>query len=221
MRKFALLCAMLMLFNALAFGQTRKVTGQVKDEKGDPVPFASVKLQGTKKGVSADASGFFSIDLSEKDPILIIYSQGFQEKPFPVGNDNFINDELSSTGQLKEVVITTALGQTQKKTKTGYSTSTFSSEAINKIAPTSILDGLQGKIAGAEISTTGGQPGSSSKVILRGYGVIGGGNNQPLYVIDGVPLSDARLGSSEADGLDFGNGMNDINPNDVENITVL
>lgn len=221
MRNIASLCAVLMLLCTLAFGQTRKVTGQVKDERGDPVPFASVKIQGTTRGVSADANGFFAIEVSGNDRVLVISSQGLQEKSFPVGNNNVIDVQLASTGQLKEVVITTALGQTQRKTKTGYSTATFNNESINKIAPVSVLDGLQGKIAGAEISTTGGQPGSSSKVILRGYGVIGGGGNQPLYVIDGVPLSDARLGSSDADGLDFGNGLNDINPNDVENITVL
>jgi TonB-linked SusC/RagA family outer membrane protein len=100
-----------------------------------------------------------------------------------------------------------------------------------------MLDGLQGKVAGAEISSTGG-PGAATKVILRGYGVISGGNNQPLYVIDGVPLSDAQFQSNDnlafggsnpllygnnpfTNVQNFGNGMNDINPNDIESITIL
>ena len=92
---------------------------------------------------------------------------------------------------LSEVVVT-ALGQAQNKNKVGYSTATFNTAAINKDAPVGLMDGLQGKIAGAEISNTGG-PGSSTKVVLRGFGVIAGGSNQPLYVIDGVPLSDAQF----------------------------
>ncbi|HYH14531.1 MAG TPA: SusC/RagA family TonB-linked outer membrane protein, partial [Flavisolibacter sp.] len=119
-----------------------------------------------------------------------------------------------------EAVVVTALGQTRSKSKVGYSANSFNSEAINRSAPVNVLDGLQGRIAGADISTTGGQPGSSTKVVLRGYGVLGDGN-QPLYVIDGVPLNDARLGSSSSGGVDFGNGLNDINPNDIESITVL
>lgn len=221
MRKIASLCALLMLFCASAFGQTRKITGQVKDEKGDPVPFASIKVQGSSKGTSADASGFFSLDITDQDKVLEISSQGFAAKTVTIGAENVVNIDLASTGQLSEVVITTALGQRQTKVKTGYSSSTFNNEDLNRVAPVSVFDGLQGKVAGADISTTGGQPGASSKVVLRGYGVIGGGGNQPLYVVDGVPITDSRLGSSDVDGLDFGNGINDINPNDIENITIL
>jgi outer membrane receptor protein involved in Fe transport len=92
-----------------------------------------------------------------------------------------------------------------------------------------MLDGLQGKIAGAEITNTGG-PGSSTKVVLRGFGIIAGGDNQPLFVIDGVPLTNAQLqnntnlaaaGNIFTNTQDFGNGMNDINPNDIETLTVL
>ena len=116
----------------------------------------------------------------------------------------------------------TALGQTQSKAKVGYATQTFNTGVINKDGASGILDGLEGKIAGAEISTTGG-PGSSTKVVLRGYGVIAGTNNQPLYVIDGVPMSDGIFQGSTngTDGSDYGNGMNNVNPNDVESITIL
>jgi outer membrane receptor protein involved in Fe transport len=89
---------------------------------------------------------------------------------------------------------------------------------INRTAPVGMLDGIAGKVAGANISNIGG-PGASTKVVLRGYGIIGGGNNQPLYVVDGIPLSDAQPGLSG--NTDFGNGMTSINPNDIENITIL
>src|SRR5262249_19592455 len=129
---------------------------------------------------------------------------------------------------LSEVVVT-ALGQTQQKAKVGYATASFNNATITKNAPVGLLDGLQGKIAGAEITNTGG-PGSSTKVVLRGFGIIAGGDNQPLFVVDGVPMSNAQFqnntslaaaGNPFTNTQDFGNGMNDINPNDIENITVL
>ncbi|HEY0433137.1 MAG TPA: TonB-dependent receptor plug domain-containing protein, partial [Chitinophagaceae bacterium] len=159
---------------------------------------------------------------------LLVTSTGHKAQTLPAtgGVVNFLL--ARDAGQLTEVVVT-ALGQSQNKAKLGYSTATFNSAAINKNAPVGMLDGLQGKIAGAEISNTGG-PGSSTKVILRGIGVIAGGNNQPLYVIDGVPLSDAQFqantslaaaGNPFTNTQDFGNGMNDVNPSDIESITVL
>ncbi|MEO6869176.1 MAG: SusC/RagA family TonB-linked outer membrane protein, partial [Ginsengibacter sp.] len=140
-----------------------------------------------------------------------------------VGSGNEISIVVKSQQNVLEEVVVTALGQTSKKAKLGYSTSTFNSETINRTANVSALDALSGKIAGAEISNTGG-PGSSTKVILRGYGVIAGGSNQPLYVVDGVPLTDTRQGSSEiklTTQHDFGNSASDINPNDIASITVL
>ncbi len=100
---------------------------------------------------------------------------------------------------MNEVVVV-ALGQSKSKAKVGYSTATFNSEAINKVSPVSMMDGLSGKVAGADISNVSGTPGGSTKVVLRGYGVIGGGNNQPLYVIDGIPLSDATINIGGAGG---------------------
>ncbi|MEI9944455.1 MAG: SusC/RagA family TonB-linked outer membrane protein [Chitinophagaceae bacterium] len=229
MRKIAFLSKMLMLccailYTVLAYAQTRTITGKVADDKGDPVPFASIKVKGTSAGASADANGNFLLKVSG-NPTLVISSQGFQTAETEVGSSNVINLTLKAvTGQLQEVIVTTALGQNTRKAKVGYATTTFGSNEITKSAPANLLDGLSGKIAGANISKTGG-PGSSTKVVLRGYGIIGGGNNQPLYVIDGIPYNDSRIGSTVSTAasahLDFGNALNDINPNDIESLTVL
>lgn len=216
MRKILALLAMLMLNIAFVFAQTRVVTGKITDDSGAVVPFATVTETGTRNAVTADANGNYSINISDKGR-LTFTSTGFQAKTStPAGNS--LDLVLTKGGQLQEVVVT-ALGQSRSKTKIGYATSSFNSDQITRGAPANALDALSGKIAGANISKTGG-PGSSTKVIVRGYGVIGGGNNQPLYVVDGIPLSDARLGSDD-NNIDFGNGLNDINPNDIENITVL
>ncbi len=224
---------MLMLSGALAFAQSRLVTGKVVDEKGGPVNGASVIIKGTPRGVPANAAGEFSISAKPND-VLVITATDYGKVEMKVGNENNLAVTLKSASNVMEEVVVTALGQTSKKAKVGYATTTFTSEAINRTANVNAFDGLAGKIPGAEISNTGG-PGSSTKIIMRGYGVLTEGGNQPLYVIDGVPLTDARLsaGSNVLAGAnnvgtvgltgqnDFGNGANDINPNDIESITVL
>jgi len=230
MRKILLMVAMLFAFVAITSGQTRTVTGEVKDEQGNPIPFATVKVKGSKQAIAADQSGKFSISIPE-GAVLIFSGAGFEVHEMNTGTQTSISTVLRAQESLKEVVVT-ALGQVKSKAKVGYSTTTFNTENINKVAPLGALDALQGKIAGADISTVSGTPGSSTKVVLRGYGVISGGNNQPLYVIDGVPLTDARPASSgdvpiggaraaSDAGYDYGNGLNYINPNDIETITVL
>ena len=235
MKRFLTLLTMLMLCGALASAQNRLVTGKVLDDKGDPVVGASVIIKGTSRGIPANTAGEFSISVKPSD-VLVITAANFGKSEVKVGDQNNLSIVLKPAANVMEEVVVTALGQTSKKAKVGYSTTTFNSEAINRTATVNAFAGLAGKIPGAEISSTGG-PGSSTKIILRGYGVIAGGGNQPLYVIDGVPLSDARSGSSGGEVLpvaasnnatiglttqnDFGNSSGDINPNDIESITVL
>jgi TonB-linked SusC/RagA family outer membrane protein len=213
---------MLMLFSATFFAtaQSQPVSGKVLNAKGEPVPFATIKIKGKKTTVSADAAGVFSIT-AVKGQTLLVSAVNYSELEVPVtGTDLSITMPIKETA-LSEVVVT-ALGQTQNKAKVGYSTQTFNTGTINKNGATGALDGLEGKVAGADISNIGG-PGASTKVVLRGYGVIAGGNNQPLYVVDGVPLSDGQFQNNNGgvDGVDFGNGMNNINPNDIESISIL
>ena len=223
MRRFFSLFAVLMLCGIWALAQNRVVSGTVKDERGRPVPFASVKIKGTSTGSAADQEGMYKIT-APNGSTLAISAAGFQPMEVRVGNDPLINITLRVQGELSEVIVT-ALGQTRSKDKVGYATATFKAEDVIRSAPVSALDGLQGRVPGAEISTIGGQPGSSSKIILRGYSSFTSGNNQALIVVDGVPFNNARLGSFNdflnSGGADFGNGLNDLNPNDIENISIL
>lgn len=216
MRKIASLLAVLMLVCALAFGQTRTVTGTVLDANKNPVPFATITESGTKKGTSADMNGNFTIKVSPNSK-LSVSASGFATQTITPDGNTAVITLARGEGILQEVVVT-ALGQTKSKAKVGYAITSLNNEAINRASPANPLDALAGKIPGANISKTGG-PNSSSKVILRGYGVIAGAGNQPLYVIDGVPLTDARFGATT--NYDFGQTIADINPNDIENISVL
>ena len=191
MGKRLLLFAVLLLFGVWSFSQNpRRITGQVKDESG-PVSFATITETNTSNSVTSDVNGNFKITITGNQ--ITITAVDHTAQTIAVSSDVANITLVRSGGQLQEVVVT-AFGQTRSKAKVGYASSTFNSEAITRTAPVSPLDALQGKIAGADISHIGG-PGASTKVVLRGYGVIAGGSNQPLYVVDGVPLSDARFGS--------------------------
>ena len=224
---------MLAMFCVTSFAQNKQVTGKVVDDKGGPVSGASVIIKGTSRGVPANADGVFTIT-AKPGEVLVVSATNFTNTEVRVGNQSNMMVTLKPGSNVMEEVVITALGQSSKKAKVGYATTTFNSETINRNANINAFDGLAGKIPGAEISNTGG-PGSSTKIVMRGYGVLTEGGNQPLYVIDGVPLTDARLSSGSnvlagannvgTVGLtgqnDFGNGANDINPNDIESITVL
>src|SRR5579862_296924 len=221
MRKFSLILGLLFLLSDFVFGQAKLVTGRILNSQGRPVPFASVRLKGTKQGVGADADGNFSIRAKAGD-VLVVSAADINSSEISVSGDPVLSITVNEkVGNLSEVVVT-ALGQSQSKAKLGYSTTTFNTAVINKNGAVGALDGLEGKVAGADISSIGG-PGASTKVVLRSYGIIAGGNNQPLYVIDGVPLSDAQFQNNTGgvDAVDFGNGMNNINPNDIESISIL
>jgi TonB-linked SusC/RagA family outer membrane protein len=220
-----LLFMLLVFVSFSVYAQNELVSGKITNPRGEPVSFATVTVKGTKTSAVAEADGSFKIKAS-RGQTLVVSATSYTTRNFQLdqltGNEVVLQPGQTS---LNEVVVV-ALGQSKSKAKVGYSTATFNSETINKVSPVSMLDGLQGKVAGADISNVSGTPGGSTKVILRGYGVIGGGNNQPLYVIDGIPLSDATISIGGAGGngpalTDYGNGMADVNPNDIESITVL
>ena len=223
MRNLLIMLCVFISFSALA--QNEMASGKISNPKGEPVSFATVAVKGTKITAVADADGSFRIK-ARPGQTLVISAASYTMRDFVLpgltGNDVILQPGSAS---MNEVVVV-ALGQSKSKARVGYSTQTFNSDVINKVSPVSMMDGLSGKVAGADISNVSGTPGGSTKVVLRGYGVIGGGNNQPLYVIDGIPLSDGTVNIGVAGGngpalTDYGNGMTDINPNDIESITVL
>jgi TonB-linked SusC/RagA family outer membrane protein len=219
-------CIWVLIISVQLLAQNRVITGRVTDAQGRPVSYATVTVKGTKTSVSADENGNFSIQAAPNS-ILVFSASGYTASETNIGDRTSVNGTLANAAALQEVVVT-ALGQTRAKDKVGYATSSFRSDDVNRSAPVSPLDGLQGRVAGAEISTVGGQPGSSTKIILRGYSSFstsGGSENQALIVVDGVPFNNSRLGSFNdflnSGGADFGNGLNDLNPGDIENITIL
>ena len=205
MRKIASLLTVLMLLCAFAFAQTRNVTGQVKNDKGDNVPFATVSETGnTKNATKADADGFFSIKIKEGST-LTISATGHESKTVAPGS-GVVNVVLVTTGAMTEVVVTTALGVKRRPKEIGYANTTVKNEQLTVGKSPNIGAALSGKVAGLTIYNTNQSVNSSPRIVLRGNRSITG-ENQALIVLDGVAVPS--------------NTISYLNPNDIENITVL
>lgn len=198
---------MLLFAGTMALGQTKTVTGRVTDDQGNPVPFASVKVQGTRVGASADADGRFSIKAAE-GATLVISATDMKEQTSKVGSGNTVSVsmERSSSTQIKDVVVTTALGVKKQAKELGYATTRVTNDELTKAKPVNIGAGLSGKVAGLSISQPNSGVGNDVRVVLRGNRSLAG-NNQPILVVDGAIVS-----------IGF---LNSINPNDVETLNIL
>lgn len=221
MRKIASLFAVLMLCTTLAFAQTRTVTGQVKDAKGDPVPFANITVKGTNTGVSADASGNFKIEVKEGES-LIVTSASFAEQEIKIGTGATVAITLQPQGNLQEVVVT-ALGIRRTRNQTPYAAQTVAGDDVNRARNTNFVQNLSGRVAGLDIKQTNTM-GGSTNAIIRGNKSLTG-SSQALFVVDGVPYSNGNTNTANQQtgrgGYDYGNAAADINPDDIASITVL
>jgi TonB-linked SusC/RagA family outer membrane protein len=222
MASFALLCV---LFTQTAFSQTKTISGTVSDEKGSPLQGATVTVKGSKGGVTTGADGTFHLTASATARTLVISSVGFTQQEVAIGDQTSITVALiTSNVSLNEVVII-GYGTARKKDLTG-SVTTVSSKEFNQGVITSPDQLMQNKVAGLEIVSNSGQPGSATTVKIRGNSSIRGVGN-PLYVIDGVILDGrtARPSVNIATGgfgqLPEENPLIYINPFDIQDITVL
>lgn len=204
MRKIVSLLSVLMLISALAFAQTRTVTGTVKDERNNPVPFATVTEAGTKNATQADAEGNFTIRVAANARLTISGSGFLSQTVTPTGN--VANVTLSNNGQMSEVVVTTALGIKREEKSLGYSTATVSSNTLNISKPVNVAQGLIGQVSGAQISVINNGVSPQVRVQLRGERHINS-DNQPLIIVDGMEVRSDFLSS--------------INPEDVDNVSIL
>ena len=198
-----------------------KVSGTVlSQEDGQPIIGAAVKVDGTSTGMLTDVNGRFSLTLPEGKNQLTISYLGYQSKT--VAAKNGMRVFLASDSQVLQDVVVTAMGIKRSAKALGYSATAVDGDKIAAARTADIMSSLQGKVAGVQISSSASDPGSSNSVIIRGISSLSG-TNQPLYVIDGVPMNNSAVYSSDGlnSGYDFGNGANAVNPDDVENMTIL
>jgi len=213
-----LLLVLLLLVSGFTFAQ-QTISGLVTDEAGVPLPGATVVVNQTNNGTTTDFDGNFSISASDGQSISISFV-GYQTLSIVVGDGADYNVSLQPNSLLDEVVVT-ALGLSREKKSLGYSVSEISGDNINTVKDHNIASSLTGKIAGVNI-TQSGSIGSGSRITIRGNNSIGG-NTQALIVVDGVPINADGIdsGGSVYNSQVTGGGITDINPNDVESISVL
>src|SRR5688500_631020 len=228
MRKFLLVCltAVFSFAYGESWAQERTVTGKITStEDGSPLPGVNVVLKGTSVGTVSDVTGTFTLGVPATGGTLVFSFIGLVSQEIEVGTRSTIDVTMAQdVRQLSEVVVT-AIGIERSEKTLGYSATKVDERAITQGRSFSAMNSLQGKIAGVNISSSSGAPGASTKVIIRGYSSLSG-NNSPLYVVDGVPINNnASIFYDESNSIqrtqDFGNRANDINPDDIENITVL
>lgn len=209
-----------LLFSAICFGQNVEVTGQVtEDGSNSPVARVTVTQKGTQNATTTNESGFFSI----KVPIgstLTFSSIGYGTKEVEVTGTT-INTSLVNQSQDLNAVVVTALGIRKEKKALSYAVSEVKGDELTQARSTNIANQLQGKVAGLNISQTATGPGGSARIIIRGNGSISG-NNQPLIVVDGIPMDNSNQGSAGMwGGSDKGDGISSLNPDEIESMSVL
>ncbi|NJO68012.1 MAG: SusC/RagA family TonB-linked outer membrane protein, partial [Bacteroidetes bacterium] len=222
MRRFLLLIVLALTGWIGIAAQTVQVRGKVTSaEDGTPLPGATVVVKGSTVGTTADIDGNYVLNVPSGTGTLVFSYVGMTTLEQEMGGRTTIDVALEPSATGLEEVVVTALGIRKSEKNLGYAATSVSSDDITASGSRNAMNALQGKVAGINISSASGQPGSSSRVLLRGFSSLGG-NNQPLYVVDGVPISNRLIGDTDInEGMDFGNRANDINPEDIESITVL
>lgn len=199
----------------------RTVTGTVTgEEDGTPVPGVNVIVKGTSAGTVTDIDGKYQIGVPEEGGVLVFSFIGLATEEVEIGNQSTVNMVMTADiKQLTEIVVT-AIGVTREEKSLGYALQAVDGDDIAQAREPNLVNALQGKIAGAQITSSSGAVGASSRIVLRGASSLGG-NNQPLFVVDGIPISNANFGGTGTSGVDRGNGAADVNPEDIASISVL
>lgn len=200
--------------------QTTVSSGTVIDGGGEPVIGASVSVKGTTVGTITDIDGEFTLNVPKGKDILVFSLIGLRSVEHKASSNMQIVMEEDS--RLLDEVVVTALGIKRSEKALGFAATNISSEDLTKNRSTDLISGLSGRVAGVQIAKSSQTPGSSTSVVIRGFSSLSG-NNQPLYIIDGTPLTNKATYSNDGlnNSYDFGNGANAINPEDIASMTIL
>lgn len=217
---------LLQLFCIIGWGQTTKYTSQLLDVEQQPIPYATVKVMGIENYTITDENGFFSLETNLTDFDLDISSIGFQSKRIKV-----VNGEISRTINLEsateelEGIVVTALGIERERQSLTSAVTKVSAAQLTEVPLTNLVNSLAGQVAGVQITNGSSGVGSSSRIVIRGENSLSG-SNQPLFVIDGVPISNEQITSDLVNNgslqeVDYGNGAAEISPDDIASISIL
>jgi TonB-linked SusC/RagA family outer membrane protein len=218
--KKILLIVWLSSFSLASYAQSREVTGVVKDaDSNTELPGVNILLKGTTVGTITNTDGKFSISVPSKEAVLVVSFIGMKSREVAVGNQTVFSVLLESETELLMEVAVTALGFEQDKDVQGATSSKVSGVALARSGETGVINGLAGRASGVQISRSSGDPGAGSYIQIRGQSTITG-DNQPLVIIDGIPMSNSSIGEN-AGGVRQQSRLNDLNPNDIADVQIL
>ena len=204
--------------------QNVTVTGVVTNEAKQPIVGATVIQEGTSRGATTDSKGRFTLNISDRNATLQVSFIGMATQSVPVSGKTSLEIVLKEEAVSVGEVVVTALGIKREAKALGYAVSSVGKEDLTAGRESNIMQAMIGKVAGVDISTTTAGPTGSSRVLIRGNSQLSG-SNLPLYVIDGMPVDNSQLQGADGkwggSGFDFGDVMSSINPEDIENVTIL
>ncbi len=206
-----------------AHAQERTIDGSVVDAQTNPIPGVNVLVKGTNQGTISDIDGKYRITVTNDAEALVFSFVGYETLVVPIGTQSIIDVDLTEDArQLGEVVVT-ALGVERETKALGYAVEEVQGTSITQARETNLVNSLSGRVAGVNVTGSSTTVGGSARITIRGESSLNINKNQPLFIVDGVPINNNVVGSSGSGNLetDYGNGAGEINPDDVESISVL
>jgi len=218
--KKLLFTACLALYAVFGFAQTRTVTGNVtSSEDGSPLIGVTVMEKGTTNGVITGANGDYSISLTDETATLEFSFIGMESQEIATTGRTVIDLVMESSSTELDEVVVTAMGLSRAKKTLGYSVQDVDNEQLSDVKPMNMVNAISGKVAGVQITNATGAVGGASRIVIRGESSFT--NSQPLWVVDGTPFINFDSDKGPMDGADYGNGALDIDPSNIESISVL
>ena len=229
MKKIALLLVFFAIGLQVLMAQTKEISGTVtSSDDGGSIPGVSVSVKGTTLGTITDMDGAFRLKVPQDAKSLVFSFVGMTSQEVAIGNQTKFNVKMSSENISVDEVVVTALGVSREKKSLGFAVQDVKGEELVRAKENNIINSLTGKVSGVQITNSSGAVGASSRIVIRGASSLGG-SNQPLFIVDGVAISNSEFGNADGlgagtngnGGANRGNGASDINPDDIENISVL
>jgi len=217
---------MLLLNFTLAFAQDKTISGRVTDaENGDPLPGVSIYIKDTGNGTTSNLEGDFKLTVPSENSVLVFTYIGMKTKEVVVGNQSQLDISLQSGLKELNEVLVTALGIEREKQSLASSIAKVDSRQLTDVPMTNLVNSMAGQVAGVQVTNGSSGVGSSSRITIRGQNSLTG-SNQPLFVVDGVPISNEQITSDLVNNgslqeVDYGNGGAEINPDDIASISIL
>ncbi|WP_455532028.1 SusC/RagA family TonB-linked outer membrane protein [Segatella salivae] len=220
-KRLFMFLAGLFLSIGMAVAQTQVTGTVVSGEDGEPIVGASVKVSGTKTGTITDVDGKFALNVPEGTKLVVTYL-GMRPKTVNASVSGAMKIKLDPDNKVLDEVVVTAMGITREKKALGYASQVLDAKDLNTSGTSSLASAMQGKLTGVDIRTSSGAPGASAQIVIRGARSFDG-NNTPLYVVDGMPISSTPDFSTKESvtGADNASRTIDLNPDDIESINVL